>query len=248
VSDNSNNNTLHPWRLCPYGEHWVKEHELHIPPNHKNPEGSLTTRKGHCAKNPSKKDSLYLDEIHEIADKYFKNLVDTPSSNSLGFKNGNAYDSLIGGWSKYWNDVFKPKISLDPDIVKALIASESSFITKPHPQKTKVAGKARGLIQITDQARRILGDPHGELRDHLVHINQDDLIDPNASICAGIRWLFQKQKLASNRLEHEASWEESVSEYKGYLKDIISGKNPNPKGMRVFSDNLKKLKAKTELK
>ena len=133
----------------------------------------------------------------------------------MGFKNGNTYDSLIRGWTQYWNEVFKPKIFLDPNIIKALIASESSFITKPLPQQTKSAGKARGLIQITDQARKILGDPKGELKNHLVHLNQDDLLDPNATICAGIRWLFQKQKLASNRVGHEANWEEAVSEYKG---------------------------------
>ncbi len=40
---------VHPWRMCPYGEHWVKTH----------PEGSVTTRHEHCARNPSGKDQLY---------------------------------------------------------------------------------------------------------------------------------------------------------------------------------------------
>ncbi len=241
--ERSKNNT-HPWRLCPYGEHWVKEHNLHIPPSKKNPEGSLTTRKEHCAVNPSKKDSLYLDEIHEIAARYFKDLSGLPSSNTLGFKYGNDYDSLIRGWTKYWNDVFNPDIPLDPDFVKALIASESSFKTTPDPQKTHSAGMARGLIQITDQARKILRNPRGELKDHFIYLNQDDLTDPNASICAGIRWLFQKQKLASSHFGRSANWEESIAEYKGYLKDIVSGKNPNPTGMNVFNGKLKILKGK----
>ncbi len=107
---------------------------------------------------------------------------------------------------------------------------------------------ARGLIQITDQARKILNNPDGELKEHLVHLNQDDLYDPNASICAGIRWLFQKQKLTTNRLGRKANWEESIAEYKGYLKDIVSGENPNPTGMHTFNKNLQALKGKVKIK
>jgi hypothetical protein len=64
----------HKWRLCPYGEHWVTSHPLHIPPSEKEPTGSITTRRGHCARNPSGKDQLYPDEIKTISEKYFKNL------------------------------------------------------------------------------------------------------------------------------------------------------------------------------
>ncbi len=247
--ETSKNNT-HPWRLCPYGEHWVREHNLHIPPSKKNPDGSVTTRREHCAANPSKKDSLYLDEIHEIAERYFKDLSNTPALGVFGTQKEDAYDSLIQGWTKYWNDVFNPEIPLDPDVVKALIASESSFNTTPLPQKTKSAGMALGLIQITDQARDILGDSDGELKDHLIHLNQDDLSDPNASICAGIRWLFQKQKLASNRLGHghTATWQEAIAEYKGYLKDFVSGKNKKPTGMHNFNEKLQTLKGKNKIK
>lgn len=42
----------------------------------------------------------------------------------------------------------------------------------------------------------------------------------------GIRWLFQKQKLASIRLKRAASWEEAVIEYKAYWKAINSGEVP----------------------
>ena len=62
---------IHPWRLCPYGEHWIRTHELHIPPNKKSPNGSLTIRHEHCARNPSGKDQHYPDEIQEIAQKNF---------------------------------------------------------------------------------------------------------------------------------------------------------------------------------
>ncbi len=232
---------VHPWRMCPAGEHLVRTHDLKTPISKKNPDG-ITIRHGHCAKNPGKKDSIYLEEIHEIAQEYFPKLKGPPSPDKLGYRNGNKYDHLIRGWTKFWNEIFKPKDLLDSNLVKALIASESGFRLKPPAQDTKGAGKARGLIQITDQARKILRSPKGELDDYLVYLDKRDMEDANASICAGIRWLFQKKKLASHRLKREASWDEAVAEYKGYLKDVVSGKNKNPKGMDVFREKLKKLK------
>jgi hypothetical protein len=40
-------------------------------------------------------------------------------------------------------------------------------------------------------------------------------LNGNLSICAGIRWLFQKQNLASHKLKKETSWTEALVEYKG---------------------------------
>src|SRR6266404_3451949 len=62
---------VHPWRACPYGEHWVRTHPLSIPPSKTNPEGSVTTRHEHCASNPSGKDQLFPEEIQEIASQNF---------------------------------------------------------------------------------------------------------------------------------------------------------------------------------
>lgn len=117
----------HPWRLCPLGEHWVVSHPMHVPPSANNPDGSVVTRHGHCHSNPSGKDSIYSDEITEIANKHFTDLVGAPTPDDLGFKHGNDFDSLIRGWTKYWNEVLNPKELLDPNIVKALIATESGF-------------------------------------------------------------------------------------------------------------------------
>lgn len=231
----------HPWRICPGGQHWVKTHDLHVPTSKKNPDG-LTTRQGHCAWNPSGKDTIYLDEIYKIADENFLKLKGGPNPDNLGFDDGSKNDDLIRGWSKYWNDIFKPIEPLDADVVKALIASESGFNPKLPPQRTKGAGLARGLTQITDQSRKILRDPKGELKNHLIYLDQVDLSDPNASICAGIRWLFHKMTLAAVRLKKEATWEEAIAEYKGYLKDILSGKDPNPRGMKTFKEKLLQLK------
>lgn len=210
----SSRREIHPWRLCPYGQHWVAEHRLRVPPSRMLPSGKLTTRSAHCAENPSHKDSLYSDEIREIYTQHFADLVGLPTPDALGFKNGNIYDSLIRGWTKYWNEVFGESEPLDPDLVKALIASESSFNPDVVAKVGKTKNRARGLMQVTDESQKILGDPDGELRDQLVHVDQKELVDPNLNICAGIRWLFRKKQIAESKAGHSLSWEEAIQEYK----------------------------------
>lgn len=209
------NKQTHSWRLCPTGEYWRRTHPLRIPPSKKNPAGSVTTRRGHCVTNPTGKDQLYPDEIQEITEQYFSKVKGKPCLNDLGFKNkGNQYDDLIAGWTKYWNEVFKPETPLDHNIVKALIASESGFDPKTLANK-KNKNSARGLLQITNDTRKILGDESGELKDHYLTLTREDLDDPSNNICAGIRWLFRKHAIASSLLKRTATWEEAVAEFKG---------------------------------
>ncbi len=214
----------HSWRLCPIGEHWVQTHPLRIPPSRKHPEGSVTTRHGHCAKNPTGKDQLYPDEMNEMARKNFPKVKEKPCPLDLGFRKrhkGNEYDDLIAGWTKYWNDVFKPSTPLVPDMVKALIASESGFDPNILADK-KNKNSARGLMQITNDTRQILGDEKGELKDHYLTLTRADLNDPSLNICAGIRWLFRKHEIASSLLGRKATWEEAVAEFKGTRKTTKS--------------------------
>lgn len=229
----------HPWRICPGGEHWVRTHDRHVPISEKNPTG-ITEVEGHCRKNRSKKDQILPEEIEKIARTIFKNLKGPPKADDLKFEDGNKYDHLVRGWTQYWNGVFKPKDPLDPNLVKALIASESSFNPKPRPVSAGKAGKARGLMQITDQAIKILKDEKGELKDYLIDIAQKDIEDPNVNICAGTRWLFYKKKMASDKLKRKATWIEAAAEYKSYLKDLRSGKIP--KNFQDFLDYYEGLK------
>lgn len=187
---------------------------MRVSPSKKNPAGSTTSRRGHCAKNPTGKDQLYPDEILEIAARHFGEVKERPCPLDLGFSNGNDYDLLISGWTKYWNEVLKSRIPLDPNVVKALIASESGFDPTILANK-KNSNSARGLMQLTNMTRRILADEKGELNEHYITVTKDDLNDPNINICAGIYWLFHKQKLASAKLGRNATWEEAVFEYKG---------------------------------
>lgn len=207
----------HPWRLCPPGKHWVREHSMHIPPSKKNPGGSTTIRHAHCADSPTGKDQLYPDEIQEMGEQNFSKIQNKPCSIDLGFSKkykGDQFDELIAGWTKYWNDIFKSELPLDPNIVKALIASESGF----NPQKLankKDKDSARGLMQVTNSTRKILADEKGELKDHYLTLTREDLNDPSNNICAGIRWLFRKREIASDLLGRTASWEETIEEFKG---------------------------------
>lgn len=229
----------HHWRLCPYGEHWVNTHPTRVSPSKKNPACSITTRKGHCAKNPSGKDQLYPDEIKSISEDQFKTVKNQPCSMNLGFDDGSQFDELIAGWTQYWNEVFQPKVQLSPNIVKALIASESGFRTGLLANK-KNSNSARGLMQILNSARKTLGDEGGELQDHFLTVTKTELNDPSINICAGIRWLFQKHKLASSYLQRDASWEEAVMNYKGKLKTKSVDKETE-KQKKIFNDYLSRL-------
>jgi hypothetical protein len=205
----------HKWRLCPAGEHWVSAHALHIPPSKKNPLGSVTNRRSHCAKNPTGKDQLYPDEILAISEKYFSKLKTKPCPHLPKYKkNGSKYDDLIAGWTQYWNEVLTPSVPLDVNTVKALIATESGFDPKILADK-KNSNSARGLMQINNQARKILADEKGELKEYYVTATKEQLNDPSINICAGIRWLFRKHEIASILLKRPATWEESIAEFKG---------------------------------
>lgn len=232
---------VHKWRLCPLGEHWRRTHPLHVKPSTKNPDG-ITTRHGHCVKNPTRKDQLYKDEIDEIAEVHFRELTGAPVSDNLDYNNGNSFDVIIRGWTRYWNDVFQPKEQLDPNLVKSLIATESGFKVKQDTKVPRRKIKARGLMQITDETLKILTDEKGELKDHFITLDRDDVDEPNSNICAGIRWLFKKKELASWRLKRDATWEEAVEEYKGVLAQRLSGKKYNKKIMPDFNEKLTRLR------
>ncbi len=231
---------IHPWRVCPYGEHQVVEHPKNNPPSKPHPDGSISTVHWHCAHNPSGKDQLYPDEIREIATRHFSDLKNKPCPLPLKFtKNGSKYDDLIAGWVQYWNEVLKPDQPLDPNLVKALIASESGF----DPKKINKRGKdrARGLMQITNETRKLLGDEK-ELKDHYLNLTKEDLIDPGVNICAGVRWLFRKREIASVvRLKRQATWLEASEEYKGDLGDLLNGNKKAQKDVLPFLNYLEEI-------
>ena len=222
-----------PWRICPIGEHWVRQHPR------ERIKGPVEDVDGHCRKSPGHRDIIFFDELSQIE----KNILFNQATRPALFKSkpgwGKEYDGLVAGWTAYWNDILELSPRLDPSWVKLLIASESSFDpnASPDPSSNK---SARGLIQIMPQTRKILSDYKGELKDHFVSVHSDNLFNPSVSIATGIRWLARKKDTASRKLKREATWQEAILEYKGVLKqDPKRGKNPAiRKKLKEFADDL----------
>jgi hypothetical protein len=127
----------------------------------------------------------------------------------------NAYDGIIAGWTAYWNSMIPSERALDPNLVKLLIASESSF--RPSVQNVSKDGAVRGLGQITESTWKILRNPKGELKDHYVDVSWDDLNDPSINVAALVRWIIRKRALARSRLKREPTDKEVLLCYKGVL-------------------------------
>lgn len=225
----SSDDKIHPWRICPIGKHFVKQHVVRVPPSKEHPNGEIIEKHEHCATNPSKKDILTFDEIQAITEKYFHQLGGSPKAGVLrGYPNADKFDVEIRGWTRYWNDIFSFPDPLSADLVKAVIVSESSFHPETDIPSGQGDGRARGLMQITDVTMHILGDHHGELSNYLICFDHSKLLDPSANICAGVRWLFRTMIIAKSRLGEKATWIDAVAVYKGEL-----GKKSSKK-MEIF--------------
>jgi len=230
---------VHPWRRCPWGKHLVREHVGHIPPSKKHPNGTEAIWHEHCANNPSGKDELSFAEIRYISNTFFAGLNGPPTPHVLTkkFPNADKYDAEIRGWVQYWNDIFKLNDPLDPDIVKALIATESSFAPKPEEHS-----HVYGLMQLRGDTHQYLSGKKHELRDHFICVSTHELLDASCNICAGVRWLFRKMETATDKLKRQATWEETVEDYKAILALRINNKPYNPKPMDDFREYYKILK------
>lgn len=117
----------------------VRKHTRRVPVGKKNPTGitAVTQHVRHI-----QGISLTIKEINKIAEEYKKDTLIYPKSDDLSRKDGNSYDGLIAIWVDYFNKKFVkvPLAPLDPDIVKALIGSESDFKKDPkNPQAIGIA-------------------------------------------------------------------------------------------------------------
>ena len=195
-----------PWRLCPIGYHWVREHLK---------SGNQDSTDPHCRKNPSGKDILKTDEIKKIPElDIFKNPPVKASTNDMGFRGKDKkYDYYINGWCAYWNEALKPDLKIDPNIVKALIATESSF--EENPSRT-ARHTAIGITQLMPKTINYLSSKSKELKNHYVEISKEDAFDPNVNIAASIRWLFRKYDIIKKN--KNITWFDVIEEYKGIRK------------------------------
>lgn len=210
----------------------VKAHPLKVPISKNNPTGT-TIRDAHTRHI----NSLGINELKKIEAEYDKNKIKYPAKGKLlDYPTADNYDELIAVWCDYYNKLFpstSPNDTLDPNIVKALIASESDFRLDPKNPK------AIGIAQITPSTWKIIQDSKGELKDHLFkEIRQKDLKDPTVAIPVATRWLFQKKKLAENKLKRAPTPEEIILEYKGLLKSNSKFKDSAVEKFRGAYDKL----------
>lgn len=212
----------------------VREHPLRVPISKKNPTG-ITIRDRHLRRLKG----TYLDpsEIEAIFKNYDRKVLIYPTANNLNFKDGNKYDEEIAIWTDFFNKKFDAAPPLDPDVVKALIASESRFEIDPLGNPV-----AFGIAQITKSTLKILQDPNGEVKEFVFkNIRQKDLKNPHIAIPMTIRWLHRKKQTAVNSLKRPPNTEELILEYKGLLK---SKSDYKVKALKNFKMNYEKLKKK----
>ncbi len=217
----------------------IREHPRHVPVSEKNPTG-ITIVDRH----PRRLPETYLDaaQIKEIFKKYNRKGIAYPISRKLQNEypkiDTNKYDELIAVWTDYFNKKFEANPSLDPDVVKALIGSESGFRADPAENRKT----ALGVIQITKSTLKILLDPKGEVSSFTFKdIRQKDLIDPAVSIPLGVRWLFRKRVTAQSKLKRTPTHTELILEYKGLLKSKTDWKR---KALESYQKHYKALKSK----
>ncbi len=211
----------------------VHEHPRHVHVSKKNPDG-ITVVDQHIRRLHGT--SLNSEEIETTYNNYNRKKIIYPSCGKLKeFKDADKYDDFIAIWTDYFNNKFNVNPPLDPDVVKALIGSESGFIADPPKNKIAV-----GIAQITKQTLKVLRDPHGEAKDFIFcEIRQRDLKNPNISIPLAIRWLFRKKETATSKIKRQPTAEELILEYKGLLKSNTSLKI---KALENFREKYAKLK------
>jgi len=183
--------------MCPVGSHIVKGHFRVCQ------SGTKTWIDTHRRKNRGKK-FIYLSEnllyLYWMTKKSYKKI------NAIKpFKGYHEFDSIIQFWLEFWNSRFKNLPKIDPLLIKALIAKESSFNPKADPQVSH--SSAYGLMQIVDKTRKALaGHIKSSVTKEYIAVERKDLEDPVINIAVGIRWLILKyynvQKKKGNKLHN----------------------------------------------
>ncbi len=210
----------------------VRTHPRRVPLSKKNPAG-ITIVDQH----PRHIDGQYLDLIliDDIFRKYDKKKILYPDSGKLFLPNEDLFDDYIAVWVDYFNKKLNLRFPIDPSMIKALIASESTF--KPNA----VNMNATGLTQITTDTLKILQDLMGESKDFVFKdIRKKDLKNPNVSIALGVRWLAYKKQYVEKILKRSATSDEVIQVYKGILNDKSKKAKKIMEKYRGYYEKLKK--------
>ncbi len=152
----------------------VKEHSRNVRVTQKNPTGK-TIVDSHLRHIDGK--YLDLNLIQETFDNYKDKKIIYPAAKKLNLPDDDKYDKYIAVWVDYFNNKLSLKYPLDPDMVKALIASESTF------NANAVNLNATGLTQVTADTLKILQNLSGETKDFVFkNIRKKDLKNVNVSV------------------------------------------------------------------
>ena len=124
---------------CPLGEHYVMSHS-------RSTKKGMTQVSAHCRKNPKGKENLlYASNLRHIY--YSSGPKSYPKLPAIkGFRGFHEYDPMIQFWTEYWKDKKVLHKQVDPLLIKALIAAESSF--RPGVRTKDPKSTAAGLMQI----------------------------------------------------------------------------------------------------
>lgn len=207
-------------QMCPPGYHIVKGH-------YRKTKGGKTWVDVHSRKNKSKsKKMTYYPE--NLLYLYWNNNKKYKRLNSIkGFKGFHEIDPVIQFWLDYWGSKFKQFLKVDPLIIKAIIAKESSFNPKADPMVNH--SSAYGLMQIVDKSREALsGNIKSSVSMEFIVVTRQDLEDPVINIAVGIRWLIvkfwllkKKDRENINKLIKNYYGHKEESENEKYLKKIL---------------------------
>ena len=169
--------------MCPVGHHVVRGHYRTCK------SGTVTWVDAHLRKNRGRK-TMYLQE--NLLYLYWNNKKKYPKLNAIkGYSGNHDLDPVIQFWLEYWGQKFKQFPKIDPLLIKALIAKESSFDSKADPKVSH--SSAYGLMQIVDKARKSLtGKIKSSVTQDYITVSRKDLEDPVVNIAVGTRWLVVK--------------------------------------------------------
>lgn len=210
----------------------VREHSRRVPVSKKNPTGRTIVDR-HLRHIEGQ--YLDLNLIHETFKNYDRKSLLYPAKGKFKIPHEDLFDDLIAVWVDYFNKKLGLKNPIDPDMVKALIASESTF--KPNA----INKDATGLTQVTTSTLKILQDLEGESREFVFKdIRKKDLKDPNVSIALGTRWLAYKKVYAERILKRAATSDEVIQVYKGILNDRSKAAEGIMRKYREFYEKIKK--------
>ena len=213
-----------PSEMCPPGHHMVRGHKRVCA------SGTTTWVDAHIRRNPKKKIKILL--IENLHYSFWNSKKKYNKLNAIkGYPAHHELDPIIQFWLDYWKQQGLEFPSIDPLLIKTIIAIESTFNPAAEPKSKD--SSALGLMQITDQTRRLLAgipnkNDYREVLSNYLRLSRKDIFDPVVNIAAGTRWLIYKYKIIPKRapktiynaVKYYYSWNTAGEKYAKKVFDL----------------------------